>query len=99
MSNQNSTAFPIGEDVTQGQFAPEPGMSLREYAAIKLRVPDSGTDWLDAMIEKSLLNEFAGKAMQGLFASPDVDPRSTADMYARDAYKTAREMLKASKGE
>ncbi len=31
----------------------EPGMTLRQYAAIKLRVPDSGTDWLDEMIVKS----------------------------------------------
>lgn len=29
------------------------GMSLRTYAAIQLRVPDSGIDWLDAMIERS----------------------------------------------
>jgi hypothetical protein len=29
------------------------GMTLREYAAIKLKVPDSGTDWLDDMIRKS----------------------------------------------
>jgi len=30
-----------------------PGMSLRVYAAIKLRVPNSGLDWLDAMIRES----------------------------------------------
>jgi hypothetical protein len=29
------------------------GMTLRQYAAIKLKVPDSGTDWLDDMIRKS----------------------------------------------
>jgi hypothetical protein len=29
------------------------GMSLREYAAIKLKVPSSGTDWLDDMICES----------------------------------------------
>ena len=28
-------------------------MSLRTYAAIQLRVPDSGIDWLDKMIERS----------------------------------------------
>ena len=31
------------------------GMTLRQYAAIKLKVPESGTDWLDAMILKSAL--------------------------------------------
>jgi hypothetical protein len=29
------------------------GMSLRTFAAIHLRVPDSGIDWLDAMIRRS----------------------------------------------
>jgi hypothetical protein len=28
-------------------------MSLRVYSAIHLRVPDSGIDWLDQMIERS----------------------------------------------
>jgi hypothetical protein len=28
-------------------------ISLREYAAIHLRVPDSGIDWLDKMIRKA----------------------------------------------
>ena len=28
-------------------------LPLRAYAAIRLRVPDSGIDWLDKMIEKS----------------------------------------------
>ncbi len=30
-----------------------PGMDLRPYAAIRLRIPDSGIDWLDIMIAKS----------------------------------------------
>jgi hypothetical protein len=29
------------------------GMSLRTFAAIHLRVPDSGIDWLDQMIRRS----------------------------------------------
>jgi hypothetical protein len=36
-----------------------PGMTLRQYAAIKLKVPDSGLDWLDAMIVQSLRDDFA----------------------------------------
>jgi hypothetical protein len=42
------------------------GMSLRQYAAIKLKVPNSGTDWLDEMIRQSLRDEFAAKAMQSI---------------------------------
>lgn len=45
---------------------PVVGMSLRQYAAISLRVPDSGTDWLDDMIRQSARDEFAGKALAGL---------------------------------
>jgi hypothetical protein len=41
----------------------ESGMTLRQYAAIKLKVPDSGTEWLDKLIEQSLRDDFAAKAM------------------------------------
>ena len=40
------------------------GMNLRQYAAIKLRVPNSGTDWLDAMIVEAKRDELAAKASQ-----------------------------------
>jgi hypothetical protein len=42
------------------------GMTLREYAAIKLRVPDSGTDWLDDMIREARRMDYAGQAMAGV---------------------------------
>ena len=57
-TNQPESAFPS----TFKSMSPEEGqvhrwgMTLRQYAAIKLKVPDSGTDWLDDMIRKS--NEF-----------------------------------------
>ncbi|MCC6366262.1 MAG: hypothetical protein IT165_22310 [Bryobacterales bacterium] len=38
--------------VVYEEAEPEP-LSLRAYAAIQLRVPDSGIDWLDRMIERS----------------------------------------------
>ena len=44
------------------------GMSLRQYAAIKLRVPDSGLLWLDEMIEKSNRDWLAGMVLQGMNA-------------------------------
>lgn len=60
MSNieDGGPAFPFGQvsEITgqpiNGYFAP--GMTLRQYAAIKLKVPDSGTGWLDDMIRESL---------------------------------------------
>ncbi len=49
------------------------GMSLRQYAAIKLRVPRSGDDWLDDMIRESLRDQFAGQALAGWMASFDTE--------------------------
>jgi hypothetical protein len=40
------------------------GMTLRQYAAIKLCVPDSGTDWLDEMIRRAQRDKFAGQVLQ-----------------------------------
>lgn len=52
-------AFPQNDDTVtrlgNGVFAVrrERGMTLRAYAAIHLRVPESGHDWLDAMIRRA----------------------------------------------
>lgn len=70
------------------------GMTLRQYAAIKLRVPNSGTDWLDKMIRESLRDELAGKAMQGLVAG-DLRPDVTDDEITEVSYGLADAMLKA----
>ena len=56
MSNTKTggPAFPAFENhPSYGQMLAVGGMTLRQYAAIKLKVPDSGTDWLDDMIRKS----------------------------------------------
>lgn len=65
-------AFPVPglSNLPNGDYIyPELGMNLRQYAAIKLRVPNSGTDWLDEMIRTSLRDDLAAKAMQGMWAS------------------------------
>ena len=38
-------------------------LTAREYAAIQLRVPDSGTPWLDEMIRASLRRDFSKPAL------------------------------------
>lgn len=48
------------------------GMTLRQYAAITLKVPNSGTDWLDDMIFESLRSEIAIKALQGVAGEQDL---------------------------
>ena len=55
-------------DITEPK---QSGMTLRQYAAIKLRVPNSGTDWLDEMIRTSLRDDLAANAMQGICAHHD----------------------------
>lgn len=69
-------------------------MNKRMYAAIKLRVPDSGEEWLDDMIRQSLRDEFAGKAMQGIVSATAVVAGDYTDV-ARWAYEYANAMLKA----
>lgn len=45
MTIQTDPALPQGN---------KPGLTAREYAAIHLRFPKSGTDWLDSMILSAL---------------------------------------------
>jgi len=82
------------------------GMTLREYAAIKLKVPDSGTDWLDEMIRQSLKDDFAAKAipvaMETLrqdWTKDDGDSwywnKTEIEMLAEKSYALADLMLKA----
>ena len=68
------------------------GMTLRQYAAIKLKVPYSGTDWLDDMITKSLRDDIAAKAMQGICASGPEIPDAAI---AAESYNLADATLKA----
>ena len=57
---------PLNQSEPWSSMGPCDGMTLRQYAAIKLRVPNSGTDWLDEMIRTSLRDDLAAKAMQGM---------------------------------
>jgi hypothetical protein len=70
------------------------GMTLRKYAAIKLKVPNSGNEELDAMIRESLRNDFAAKAMP--WVAEDL-PAMDGCFYTKVAiisYKLADAMLR-----
>jgi len=55
MTKPTDPACPVQELNTDGSPANLCiGLTAREHAAIALRVPDSGEDWLDAMILKPL---------------------------------------------
>lgn len=44
------------------------GLTVREHAAIQLRIPDSGDPALDAMIKAAVRRDLAAQAMQGILA-------------------------------
>lgn len=70
-------------------------MTLRTYAAIKLRVPESGIEWLDDMIRKAKRDELAGQALAGLCSqSPLPDTETEA---AKIAYLAADAMMAQGK--
>ncbi len=68
------------------------GLTVRQYAAIALKVPASGTDWLDDMIRKSLRIELAGKIAQGYVVETE---RPNACVISEVAYRVADAMLEA----
>jgi len=92
-------AFPSGVAGTEygkhAGCAMENGMTMRQYAAIKLRVPNSGVDWLDEMIADALRNDFAAKAMQGFAADPNCTFPDGLIGVSTTAYAWADAMLAA----
>ncbi len=92
----NKPAFPLGEPI---EGYSHQGMTLREYAAIHLKVPDSGDPELDKMILRGLRNDLAAKAMQSFLAEAVVGPpanKETDAMLAMAAYVIADAMLAES---
>lgn len=67
-----------------------PGMTLKEYAAIHLKVPLSGTPWLDEMIEASRRDDFA-KAILPLMSAGSAFSINTSL-----AYNIADALIKAA---
>lgn len=54
MTDKDKSAFPLMTNVSSYSS----GITAKEYAAIHLKVPESGTLWLDEMIDKSNEAEF-----------------------------------------
>ena len=103
-------AFPVPPDgyATDGHtmscIPASPGLTARQYAAIKLRVPDSGSPWLDEMIQKARRDAFAGEALAGALAYPGDAARGSAhnnastDGIAGHVYALADAILAESEG-
>jgi len=75
-----------------------PGLTAREHAAITLRVPDSGQEWLDDMIREARRWDAAQAAMQGILASPD-GGENTPESLARCAVADTDALFAALKAE
>jgi len=81
------------------------GMSLRQYAAIHLQVPDSGDEWLDKMIRKARRDRFAIAAVEGGLIAHLSQPenpgtwRDFVDVIGECAYDIADAMPAEREGE
>lgn len=94
--HKDQPAFPATEE--HGCNMGWSGMSLRQYAAIKLKVADSGVDWLDEMIIKSKRDDLAEKAMAAQIAAIGGLERGNNNQaleLAVCSYEIANAMLKA----
>jgi len=92
----NEPAAPLNElDQSTGHIvAQHLGLTAREHAAIALRVPDSGTDWLDAMIRTAKRDDVAARAMLTMISMCQyADGEWDHDTVAQNAYALADAML------
>lgn len=71
-----------------------PGLTARQHAAIALRVPKSGCDWLDAMILASLRDQMATQIVSAMVGFGGA---LAARVYTESAYELADAMLVKSK--
>lgn len=99
--NNGGPAFPTnGEQFIEGVHGIQPqsaygmhghsGMTLRSYACIHLRTPDSEHEWLNDIIRRAQRDELAAKAMQAL-----IQARGGVGSVCSDACEYADLMLKA----
>lgn len=72
MTDKNDPAMPRqAAEVCGGIAVGCLGLTAIEHAAIALRVPKSGTLWLDAMIRQSRVLDLSGYLMAGWVTNPD----------------------------
>jgi hypothetical protein len=93
-------AFPIMRPTDPRIEYCDQGMTLRQYAAIKLCVPDSGLEWLDDMIRQAQRDRFAGQALIAPCAGA-ADEGTTweeKEDLATDAWNLAHAMIAERKG-
>ena len=88
--NDGGPAYPTPAGIQHND-----GMTLRQYAAIKLCVPDSGLPWLDEMIVQSNRERLAAAALPALVTAAIEFDHVKWDATAQHAYLCADAMPKA----
>jgi hypothetical protein len=78
----------------------ENGITLRQYAAIHLKVPQSGLPWLDKMINEARRDAFAGQAFPGMLRTLKLDlTDDDALLYAaKRSHVMSSAMIEAGRG-
>jgi hypothetical protein len=84
------SAFPV---VGCKHYEDEPGMTLAQHAAIKLRVPRSGDPDLDAMIRESRRADFAEKSLIEFASDVIWEKQADYERAAKVAFEIAAAML------
>lgn len=87
-------AFEVRDDDTNDLVRnASQGMTRREYAAIKLRVPLSGNAELDSMIRVSRRADLASQALVAMLGCSDTS--GTADAFAQSAVRAVDALFAA----
>lgn len=112
MTDKADPALPIGKPTKPGADPKAAavaidavGLTAQEHAAILLRVPNSGTPWLDRMIVEARRMDAAAVAMQALLLNgslgKSLSESSTIDTYTAAAIAAsdsmARQLSRAGK--
>jgi hypothetical protein len=97
--NSNKSAFPYAYKTTETTESGieytatccDPGMTIKEYAAIHLKVPRSGDSEIDGMIRESVRRDFAER-MIDVFCEP-TSKRERMEIDAKMCFVYANAML------
>ena len=84
------SAYPMQID----EITVDAGLSARERASIDLKVPDSGTDWLDEMILESRRLDYMGQVITNM-GYPGAESTATIIAWSNEiAVAVIREITK-----
>jgi hypothetical protein len=99
--NENNSAFPVFDGKGDADYqCTDSGLTVKQYAAIHLKVPRSGDPELDAMIRESRRAEFAENVIDTAFCQYVAVGKKnpSPDEVVETAYKIADIIIRAVGG-